>query len=136
VAAFAVGGETATDGRIVVIDHTPPAAITDLAATSPEAGAIVLSWTASGDDGSSGIAQAYDLRYSTAPITDLSFGSASALGLPAPAPAGMGQTATFFLPAGTYYLALKSRDDALPRTYSFTRHTPIALSLYDMKYAY
>jgi hypothetical protein len=55
-----------------VRDAIPPAAVTDLAATSPTTSSIVLTWTAPGDDGSIGRATTYDIRYlaGTIPITD------------------------------------------------------------------
>ena len=45
---------------------------------------VTLRWTATGDDGTSGTATQYDLRYSLAPITAQNFTSASAIpGVPA-----------------------------------------------------
>ncbi|MDD3051317.1 MAG: fibronectin type III domain-containing protein [Candidatus Cloacimonetes bacterium] len=50
------------------IDETPPSQINDLSAISSE-NIIALSWTAVGDDGLTGKATAYDLRYSLSEIT-------------------------------------------------------------------
>ncbi|HEB75960.1 MAG TPA: hypothetical protein ENJ04_06380, partial [Nitrospirae bacterium] len=46
-------------------DTTPPAAVNDLRASNPTSSTIELSWTAPGDDGDSGTASGYDIRYST-----------------------------------------------------------------------
>ncbi|HXI55893.1 MAG TPA: discoidin domain-containing protein, partial [Polyangia bacterium] len=52
-------------------------------------GTLRLSWTAPGDDGSSGTASGYDLRRAPAPITAQTFAAATAVGgVPAPHPAG------------------------------------------------
>ena len=60
-------------------DTSPPAPVTDLAATAIDANQLTLAWTASGDDGTTGSATAYDIRYSTDPITgDVSFAGATA----------------------------------------------------------
>jgi hypothetical protein len=76
---------------------------------------VTLRWTAPGDDGASGRAAAYDVRYSTSPITAVNFGAApAATGEPAPATAGSTETFTINgLAAGTsYYFAMKTRDEA------------------------
>lgn len=51
-------------------DGTPPADVTNLAVVDFGSTDATLTWTAPGDDGSVGTATAYDLRYSTSPITD------------------------------------------------------------------
>ncbi len=58
-------------------DTTPPAAVTNLAASSPTSDNIRLTWTAVGDDGLTGRASAYDIRYSTAAITPANWGAAA-----------------------------------------------------------
>ena len=45
-------------------DTTPPAAVSNLATSSPTTNSITLNWTAPGDDGSTGTATTYDIRYS------------------------------------------------------------------------
>ncbi len=50
------------------LDTIPPAAVTDLSATSPTANSLTLIWTVPGDDGNSGTAAQYDIRYSNSPI--------------------------------------------------------------------
>ena len=96
-------------------DSTAPAAISDLAANHPSSGTVRLTWTAPGDDGSSGTATTYDIRYSTGTITDGNWASArQATGELAPKVAGTSQTWTVQgLSANTtYYFAIKTADEA------------------------
>ncbi len=66
------------------VDFTPPAQISDLAVTSTSSGTATLSFTAPGDDGNTGTATSYDLRYSTSAITDQYWNDATPAGnLPA-----------------------------------------------------
>lgn len=98
-------------------DTTPPAAITDLTIVSPNAGASVgLEWTAPGDDGNTGTATLYDLRYSTSgAITDsASFANATPVaGVPEPDTAGTTQSFVVTeLPHDTeIWFAIKAFDD-------------------------
>ncbi len=95
-------------------DTTPPANVTTLAVGTATQTSLALSWTAVGDDGMKGTATAYDLRYSTAPITDGTWNSTTPVaGLPSPKPSGQPETFTVSgLSAGTaYYFALKVRDE-------------------------
>lgn len=74
-----------------------------------------LTWSAPGDDGSIGTATQYDLRYSTATITEANFASATRWSsMPTPAIAGTQQTVTVtgLNPSTTYYFAIKTADDA------------------------
>lgn len=83
--------------------------------TPSTATAVTLTWTAPGDDGNIGQAASYNLRYSTNPITDGNFDSATAVtGLAAPATAGSTETTTVtgLQPSTTYFFALKTTDDA------------------------
>lgn len=99
---------TATPG-----DAVPPAAlainvvsVTDLSAT--------LSWTAVGDDGTTGTATSYDVRYRTAPITDANWStSTQATGEPTPTVAGSTQTFTVtgLTRQQIYYFAARATDD-------------------------
>ncbi len=99
------------------IDEINPDPITDLAVADggTTSNRIVLTWTATGDDGSTGTAYAYDLRMSSAPITnDAEFDAATQLsGLPTPQPPGT--TETFNVENletnTTYYFAIKAKDD-------------------------
>jgi len=73
-----------------------------------------LYWTAPGDDGMSGRATVYDLRYSLLPITTANFAQATRItGLPAPAVAGSPESVLVSgLSDGvTYYLAIQTADE-------------------------
>ena len=79
-------------------------------------GAVTLQWTAPGDDGMTGTAARYDLRYSLYPINGLNFAFANGVqGLPLPAPPGTLQKVTVYglLPGLRYYFALKTSDEKL-----------------------
>jgi hypothetical protein len=96
-------------------DTQAPAAITDLATSNPTSYTIKLSWTAPGDDGTTGTATTYDIRYRVGvPITEASWATATeVMGEPAPKPAGSSETFTVTgLSAGTtYYFAIKTADE-------------------------
>ncbi len=95
-------------------DNTAPAAVNNLGISQVTDHSLLLSWTAPGDDGSSGTATAYDLRYSSAPITSLNFDAATpVISQPSPLPGGSLQTfVALNLTANTqYYFALKTRDE-------------------------
>ncbi|HEX8947188.1 MAG TPA: fibronectin type III domain-containing protein [Candidatus Paceibacterota bacterium] len=114
-------------------DTTPPAAVTDLAASNPTASSVSLSWTAPGDNGTVGTAASYSVRYATTPITTANWASATqALGAPAPLVAGSLQSMTVsgLAAATTYYFALTTTDAAgnvsgLSNVASATTITPI-----------
>jgi parallel beta-helix repeat protein len=94
-------------------DATPPAAVSNLAIGYTTWKTVELSWTAPGNDGSTGTALSYDIRYSTSPITELNWASATqATSEPAPAVAGSTQTYTIagLNPSTNYYFAMKSKD--------------------------
>jgi hypothetical protein len=95
-------------------DIIPPAAITDLKLFNPTATSLELSCTAPGDDGNSGTATNYDIRYSTSPITEENWNEAfQVTGEPAPQPAGSKETITIknLNPATRYYVAIKTSDE-------------------------
>lgn len=99
----------------LIVDDTPPSAITDLAIDSVSVNTISLSWTAPGNDDTSGRAATYDLRYSTSPIDSTNFDSASTVDhLPSPQTSGSLEsfTLTGLNPNTTYYFALKTADEA------------------------
>ncbi|MCP3938250.1 MAG: hypothetical protein GY708_23120, partial [Actinomycetia bacterium] len=100
------------------IEDTPPADITDLATGTVTSSTIDLSWTAPGDDGSSGTATTYDIRYSTSAITAGNWASATQVtGEPGPSVAGTGEshTVTGLAQNTTYYFAIKTADE-VPNT--------------------
>jgi fibronectin type III domain protein len=95
-------------------DVTAPGTVADLTVTNTTGNAITVRWTAPGDDGATGTASSYDVRYSTSTITTANWGTASqATGEPAPAVAGTQQTFTVSGLNGsqTYYVAIRTTDD-------------------------
>ena len=87
------------DGDVVTppppSDTTAPANVANLASPSSTDTSATLTWTAPGDDGTNGTATEYDVRFSTAVITDANFSSATqAANLPVPSVAGTGETFT------------------------------------------
>ncbi len=96
-------------------DTTAPAAVTNLAVDSSASSSVTLTWTAPGDDGNTGTAASYDIRYSTSPITTANWASSTqATGEPAPAAAGTNQSYTVsgLSADSTYYFAIKTSDEA------------------------
>ena len=91
-----------------------PAAVNDLAVVGANGTEIDLQWTATGDDVTTGTAAAYDIRRSSAPITEGNFDAATPLpGPPSPAPPGSTEnyTATGLTGETTYYFAIRVRDE-------------------------
>ncbi len=83
--------------------------------TASSASAVTLTWTAPGDDGNTGQATGYQLRYSTSPLTAANFASATVVSpTPIPQPAGSTETYTVtgLQPSTTYFFGLKSYDEA------------------------
>ena len=100
--------------RALVVDSVPPGAPAALAVTHLSATGALLSWTASGDDGSLGRASGYELRVSEHPLSEQSFTEAtSARWLPLPALPGTPET--FLLshlgPGQNTYVALRALDN-------------------------
>jgi len=97
------------------IDRTVPASVSDLAVSFNEStGALVLNWTAPGDDGKRGQAAGYDIRFATVPLSEANFSQALQFaGVPAPMVNGSSESyAAAGLAAGvTYYFALKTSDE-------------------------
>ena len=95
-------------------DFVAPDAVTDLAAGNMTGSSVDLSWTAPGDDGATGTATSYDVRYSTSTITEGNWASATqATGEPAPQVAGSSEsfTVTGLSPSTTYFFAIKTSDE-------------------------
>lgn len=75
---------------------------------------ITLTWTTPGDDGMSGTASQFDLRYSTSPITASNFNQATRWqGTPAPGSSGSTQSVvvTGLQPNTNYWFAIKTADE-------------------------
>jgi hypothetical protein len=95
-------------------DDTPPGAIANLATSDPGSNTMRLSWTATGDDGATGRATRYEIRYSTSPIDDGNFSGAILVpGGPDPQTAGSAESfevggLSFLTP---YYFAIKAFDE-------------------------
>src|SRR5258706_8493012 len=96
-------------------DLTAPAAVADLAVTATTGTSITVRWTAPGDDGATGTATSYDVRYSTTAITNGNWASATVV-TSEPVPAAAGTQQTFTIPgltgSRTYYIAIKTTDNA------------------------
>jgi hypothetical protein len=111
------GGLVTEDYNLTVVegaDTTPPAAVTNLTVTEETTNSITLTWTAPGDDGNTGTASQYDVRYSDVPITAANWGDVSQAPFePTPQPAGATETFTIHtLTSGmTYYFAFKTADE-------------------------
>jgi hypothetical protein len=93
-------------------DGDAPVTINNLAATDVTITSVTLTWTSPADPGN-GSASVYDIRYSTSPITEANFSSATAVANPpAPQPAGTAEELTIggLLGGTTYYFAIKSAD--------------------------
>ena len=117
--SFAIG--RALDGtdigarRAAGPDGTPPSTIANLNATEIYDNKVWLTWTAPGDDGIVGVAQVYDLRYSTSPLDASNFAGATAVS-PQPSPLPYGSAQSYLVqgltPGVTYFFAIRARDDA------------------------
>lgn len=79
----------------------------------PLAAPVTIEWTAPGDDGATGTAAEYDIRYSTDSTIVAGWTNANQLaGEPLPKPAGSAETHTFALNSGVYFIAMRTRDEA------------------------
>lgn len=115
-----LAGNTATSGDFSLTttggsDNTKPGAITTLTVKSVSGNSVQLEWTASGDDGATGQASSYDLRYSTNAITSSNWNNATrASGEPTPASTGNVQSFTVsnLSPETKYYFAIRAIDEA------------------------
>jgi Leucine-rich repeat (LRR) protein len=103
------------DGQDESLDTAPPAFIADLTVVETTPNAVRLRWTATGDDGDTGTASVYDLRYLQQEITTVNWDSAVPVqGLPAPSQSDAHDSAaaTGLLQDSTYYFAIRAADDA------------------------
>ncbi len=95
-------------------EATAPAAIADLSIVSASDTSVTISWTAVGDDGTTGTAAQYDIRYSTAAINESNWNSATQVsGEPSPQAAGDTETVEVkgLSQEVTYYFAIKVADE-------------------------
>jgi hypothetical protein len=102
------------DGVEPQTDTLAPAPITDLSCIDRTDVSVTLSWTATGDDTTSGTARSYQIRYSLSEITAGNWSSATvAAGAPTPKTAGSPET---HLVSGlssneTYHFAIRAADE-------------------------
>ncbi len=99
----------------IITDTQAPSQITDLQVDEIGANSATLSWTAPGNDGASGKAAKYDIRYSTSPIDLDNFETATSSGKsPVPNESGLEETIEILglNPSTTYYFAIKAADEA------------------------
>jgi hypothetical protein len=104
--------------NVVSVSTTPeesaPANIADLNVVERYRYSILLGWTAPGDDGSTGTASIYDLRYHTSLITTANWDSATQIGNePTPSVAGTPETCTVagLSESTAYFFAIKTADE-------------------------
>jgi subtilisin family serine protease len=116
----ALAGKMVTGGRLNAFrpvsprESIPPGAITDLRVVSQTSYSLTLAWTATGDDGDTGTATSYDIRYSTSPIDDAGFATAIRIdhaASPLPAGAAEQEEARGLAMQTTYSFALRAFDE-------------------------
>lgn len=101
-----------------IADSTAPSAISNLTAVNTTQTSTNLTWTAPGDDGTTGTANSYDIRYSTSSITETNWAQTTQVsGEPIPQLAGNTETYTLvgLTPDTTYFTAIKTSDE-IPNT--------------------
>jgi len=98
---------------VVPVDLVPPSAPANFDTLFTSDRNLKLGWTAPGDDGNSGRATQYELRWSNQPITDQNFSQATLVSLSAPAASGSAETSIIsnFTPGATYYFAIRASDE-------------------------
>jgi Carbohydrate family 9 binding domain-like len=95
-------------------DSTPPGAVSDLQASHTNAFSTKISFTATGDNGSSGYAKSYDIRYSTSAITEDNWYAATVYNNNfRPQKAGKAESFKIIglMPQTSYYIGLKAVDE-------------------------
>ena len=98
-------------------DYTPPAPVDDLVAAGLDSTTVRLTWTAPGNDGLTGTATQYDVRYSPAAITTAEEWDSATTVEGEPAPSVRGSNESFdvegLIKGTTYHFALRTADAAL-----------------------
>jgi hypothetical protein len=108
-------GNASDMSNVALLDLDPPAAVGDLAVTRTTSTSAELSWTSPAENGLSGKAASYDLRYSMETITEKNWESADTAGAgPVPGIAGMKETTKVhgLSPSSTYSFAVRSSDES------------------------
>lgn len=101
-------------GRTTDAEQDAPANIVDLHVVQRNQTSILFGWTAPGDDGSTGTATTYDLRYWNTTITEINWDSAvQVTNEPTPGAAGTAETFTVTgLSENTnYFFAIRTADE-------------------------
>jgi pimeloyl-ACP methyl ester carboxylesterase len=107
-------GPTIVSARPGSADVSAPGGVSDLAVIMGQHSAV-LRWTASGDDGSTGTADNYDVRWSRSAINEGNFEEAATFDeIPCPSAPGAEECASIqgLNRLTAYYFALKVRDEA------------------------
>lgn len=117
VSDIATASGTTLAAAAVSTDTTAPGAIGDLAAQAGTTATsqIKLTWTATGDDGATGIVNKYIIKRSTSAITADNFDAATTVfNSLAPKSSGSSEsfTVTGLTSGTTYYFAIKAQDEA------------------------
>lgn len=102
------------DDDTVKVDTIPPATVSDLKAEAVTSTSVTLTWTAPGDNGDQGTAAAYDVRYNSVPITDVTWGQSTQVAdVPPPNAAAAQETlaVTGLQPGHSYHFALKTAEE-------------------------
>lgn len=105
-----------TTSAATVADTTPPDPVTNLTASagSPATTRVTLTWNATGDDGTTGIASKYIIKRSTSTINESNFDAATTV-FNNLSPKAPGEAETFTVtnlaPNTKYYFAIKVQDE-------------------------
>jgi len=110
-----VGGRLNAARMLEGVDSTDPGPVGDLASSFVSSDRVTVAWTATGDDGTTGTATEYELRYALTPITDATFSEATRVlsGVPPPRAPGAREEAVVrgLMPDTEYSIALVARDE-------------------------
>ncbi|MEM6531829.1 MAG: fibronectin type III domain-containing protein [Myxococcota bacterium] len=115
IRAVDASGNVGAVSNIVTVSTAgvSPGRVSDLRVTQATGTSLTLAWTATGDDGDSGQAAAYDLRYAASPISEGSFSSATPVQVETPKGPGSAESVTVRGLAGgrSYHFALRVLDE-------------------------
>ncbi|MCX6827688.1 MAG: hypothetical protein NT002_00150 [candidate division Zixibacteria bacterium] len=118
------------------VDKIAPAAIADLTIDSVRSGITYISWTATGDDGSSGTASAYDIRYTADSVALAAWSGAAQIAHSLkPAASGANEELAVPLAGGDFHhIAIKAIDEAGNKSSASNMvHSASGLEIADMQ---